>query len=683
MSRDPIAPSEPAKCPAKAEPQKSSDRVIALVGNPNAGKSTLFNALTGLKAKTGNYSGTTVEKKFGPLKVGDHTCRLIDLPGVYNLKPVTDEERLTCEVLKGQVKGTPQPDIVVIIADASNLSRHLFMVSQILELNIPAVLALNMFDLAERNGLHIDVENLAEDLNCPVIPMVATAGKGIGKLKETLSELVLHPARKPMGPIVAPHCDSCGTCPFTTRYSWSEDLCQRNVKEPVVPRSAFTEKIDVVLTHPVMGFMAFLGIMIATFFLIFEFATLPMDLIETLFGTIGEGIAGFLPDNDFESFVVEGIIGGVGGMLVFLPQIIILFFLITLLEDSGYLSRAAFVMDRVMRFVGLPGSAFIPMLASHACAIPAIMGTRVIKDKRDRLLTILVAPLMTCSARIPVYAILIILMFGEHTFIGAVVFAACYFVGIGAALVMAFIFRKTILPGKTSPLVIELPNYKIPDFKVAINIALSRGWIFVKQAGTVILVISMILWVLLTYPKSDAPAHAVAMAAEAAVLEAAGESEQATALRIESERQTGRYQQSRSFAGRLGKVIEPVIKPLGFDWQIGIGIISSFAAREAIVATLAIVYGAGEDAADEEGFGRLRDKMSAATRENGTPVYSTPACLSLLVFYILAMQCLPTQVVTKRETGSWKWAGFQLAYMSVLAWVAAFVTYRIALIWLA
>ena len=387
------------------------------------------------------------------------------------------------------------------------------------------------------------------------------------------------------------------------------------------------------------------------------------------------GRTSLLPPGDLQSLLSDGVVGGVGGILVFLPQICILFFALSLLEDTGYLSRAAFVMDKIMRKLGLPGKAFVPLLSAHACAIPAIMSTRVIENPRDRLVTILVTPLMACSARIPVYAMITALLFPHSPLKAAMVFTAAYATGVVAALGMAMIFRRTILPGESKPLMIELPPYRVPGLRTALLHTFDRAKIFVKQAGTIILAISLVLWALSYYPKSSPPAAAVAMATQAAQFEKTGDTNQAAGLRDTADRLTAQHSLQNSFAGKIGHAIEPVIAPLGYDWQIGIGIISSFAAREVIVSTLAIVYGVGKDAA-ENNQTSLYSTLRQAKRTDGTPIFNVATCASLLVFYILAAQCLSTTAVVRRETNSWKWPLFQIAYMTGLAYFAALVVYQ-------
>ena len=654
--------------------------VIALIGSPNTGKTTLFNALTGLRARTANFSGTTVEQKIGIASIGSRLVELIDLPGIYSLRAATPEEQVTAEVLAGRARDIGRPDVAVVLADANNIERSLFVISQLLEHDLPVVVALNLVDLAARHGIHVDHTKLAAELGCPVVPTVASEGRGIEELK---AEIACALAREPSEWISLSRptgCSGCSSCPFQSRYTWSDDVSSRCVRAPRVAKSRKTETIDAVLTHPVVGVVAFLAVMLSVFYLIFNVASVPMDMIDGLFAGLGSWVAAHVPEGDFQSFLVDGVIGGVGGILVFLPQICILFFFLALLDDSGYLARAAFVMDRLMRRIGLPGTAFVPLLSAHACAIPAIMATRVIRDPRDRLVTILVAPLMTCSARIPVYAMVTALLFPDDPAKAALVFTGAYGLGITAALVMAWMLKKTVLPGESKALVLELPGYRIPGLRTALLYTYDRARVFVMQAGTIILLISISLWALATYPKPDAPsAEVTAMQEQAAALAEAGDAAAAATMERDAGNLAAREALAHSMAGRLGRLIEPVVQPLGFDWQIGIGIISSFAAREVIVSTLSVVYGMGANAVDENADS-LYDTMRKATHADGRPVFTLPACMSLLVFYVLAMQCLPTQAATRRETNSWKWPAFQLAYMSVLAYTASLVTYQ-ALTW--
>ena len=646
---------------------------LALVGNPNAGKTTLFNALTGLRAKTANFPGTTVERKVGRLHLDRKQIVVVDLPGLYSLDSSSPDEKLAADALQGRLDH-PAPDAALVVVDATNLERNLFLASQVLELKGPVLVALNMMDMARRDGIRIDVAKLRAELGCVVVPVSARNGEGLAELKQELNRLV-NGAMPEAVNHVDPHCAGCTGCTFQARYEWTEQISTRVMDPVIVQRSAWTDKLDDYFTHPVLGVVAFHVVMLALFALIFWAAQIPMELIDHLFASMQAWTKSLLPPGDLQSLVSDGIVGGVGGILVFLPQICILFFALSLLEDTGYLSRAAFVMDRIMRKLGLPGKAFVPLLSAHACAIPAIMSTRVIENPRDRLITILVAPLMACSARIPVYAMITALLFPHSPLKAALVFTGAYAVGVATALGAALVFRRTILPGESKPLMIELPPYRVPALRTALLHTFDRAKIFVKQAGTIILAISLVLWALSYYPKSSPPTAAVALTTQAAQLAQAGQDRQAGELHEQADRLTAQNSLQHSFAGKIGHAIEPVIAPLGYDWQIGIGIISSFAAREVIVSTLAIVYGVGKDAA-ETNQTSLYSTLQQARRSDGTPIFNTATCASLLVFYILAAQCLSTTAVVRRETNSWKWPLFQIAYMTGLAYVAALLVYQ-------
>jgi len=647
---------------------------LALVGNPNAGKTTLFNALTGLRAKTSNFPGTTIEHRTGRTTISDRDVRLIDLPGLYSINNATAEERTARRAIVGELPSLPAPHGVILLIDATNLERNLYLASQVLELGRPTLVALNMIDLAERDGIKIDADRLAEELGCPVVPLSARSGRGLARLRVEIEQLVGANAAPPKAQLPDAVCN-CTGCPFAARYDWAEDVGRKCMHGTPMSHGRQTERIDRVLTHPAAGTLAFVGVMLAVFSLIFWLARYPMGWIESGFVVAGSFVGGLLPAGDLRSLVVDGVIGGVGGVLVFLPQIAILFFFLALLEDTGYLARAAFVMDRLMRRVGLPGKAFVPMLSAHACAVPAVMAARIIENWRDRLVTILVVPLLTCSARIPVYAMVVALLFPDQPLVAAALFTAAYLLGIGAALVMAYLFKRTLLPGETRPLVMELPGYKVPSLRTALLTTFDRAKIFVRKAGTVILLISIALWALATFPKSDPPAQALALAGEARQLEQSGRTVESRELERQAESLIRQSGLAHSTAGRLGRFIEPVIRPLGFDWQIGVGVLSSFAAREVIVSTLSIVYGVGEQVDDD--VTSLHQTLRAAKRSDGSPVFGLATCISLLVFYVLAMQCLPTQVIVRRETGGWRWPLFQLGYMTVLAYSAALVAYQL------
>lgn len=631
--------------------------------------------MTGLRAKTANFPGTTIERRIGHAQINGGKIKILDLPGLYSLSDVTAEERVVHELLLGLNPAEGRPKAVVLLIDATNLERNLYLASQVLELGLPTIVALNMVDIAERAKIDIDVERLAADLRCPVIPVSARSKRGIDTLARQIGNLV-ESTLPYAGPELNQAICNCQGCPYEARYDWAEQVGERCQSRHSVSEPGQTDRLDAILTHPWIGIGAFLSVMFAVFALIFWVAQYPMDWIEQGFAVVGSSFARWLPEGDFRSLLVDGVIGGVGGVVVFLPQICILFFFLALLEDTGYLARAAFVMDRLMRGVGLSGKAFVPMLSAHACAIPAIMATRAIDGKRDRLVTILVLPLLSCSARIPVYAMITALLFPAQPVMAGLLFTLAYSLGIGAALLMAFVFKATLLPGETRPLVLELPSYRLPSLKTALYVTLDRARIFVRRAGTIILAVSIVLWFLATYPKSDAPPESRALSSQAVESMEEGRLEEAESLRRDAERLTAQSQLAESFAGRLGRLIEPAIAPLGFDWQIGVGIVSSFAAREVIVSTLAVVYGVGEAAIDENP-GSLYDTLEAAVRSDGTPVFTTATSVSLLIFYVLAMQCLSTQAVTRRETGGWRWPLFQLGYMTALAWTASFVTFQL------
>jgi ferrous iron transport protein B len=699
--------------PAEQQVLTPREIKISLVGNPNAGKTTLFNRLTGLTAKTSNFAGTTVERHSGRLKVGSYQVEVLDLPGLYGLTSSSAEERIAQEIITGQgyIQGSvstfgntvaePVDTAVVaqvvplelsslnlVVIDATNLARNLYLVSEVRELGQPVIVALNMADLARKNGIEIDEQALSIELEAPVIPVSARTGEGIPQLLLEIDkqlDATFGASQQPAQSSWA--CGGCRGCSHAARYDWAEYTATKSTRKNLHLSSQRSEAIDRYLTHPVLGLIAFAVIMAGLFISLFALADYPMGWIEDFVGSISEIVNGMLAEGDIRSFLVDGVMAGVGGVIVFLPQICLLFFLLTLLEDTGYLSRAAFVMDRLMRRVGLPGRAFVPMLSAHACAIPAIMSTRVLDDRRDRLVTILTLPLLTCSARLPVYALVTSMLFMHQPIMGGLVFLGAYSLGIVMALLMAWCLKKTILKGESRPLMIELPNYKWPSLRNAIMISYDRGLVFIKNAGTVILVISIILWGLSTYPKlpedqvaSRLSTHDAALMrtwqSEVEKAETAKDDEAAATVSKKIESMNNRYVLEYTMAGRLGKLVEPVFKPLGFDWRIDVGILTSFAARETLVSTMAIIFGAGSDAGEEPQS--LGERLKSEVDAHGKPIFSTPTCLSLLAFFVLAMQCLPTQVITKRETGSWNWAIFQFAYMTVLAYTVAFVTYQVS-----
>lgn len=653
-------------------------RCLALVGNPNSGKTTLFNRLTGLRAKTANFPGTTIECRRGRMTLGGQNVEVLDLPGLYGFDAGSSEESLAARAIRGELARWPKPTGALVVIDATRIGRQLYLVSQVLEMGVPVVVALNMIDVAEREKRVLSPDALASELGVPVVPISARTGRGMTELINHASALLADPSKKIEPPASLIACTSCAGCPFANRHRWASGIESRAGGTSQGRARARSDAIDKITAHPLLGLMTFAVITAVLFISTFWLATFPMGWIESSVGWFGAQVGSVLPEGNIKSLIVDALIGGVGGVLVFLPQICILFFLLSLLEDTGYLARAALVMDRLMARVGLPGKAFVPMLTAHACAIPAIMSTRAIEDRRDRLISILVIPLMTCSARLPVYAMIAALLFSNRPVMGGLMFTGAYLLGILAVFAMTFVFRRTILPGKPTPLLIELPDYRIPSLRTALLTMYDRGYIFLRRAGTIILLISIGLWALSTYPKIDQASFAKMASAEdvatLGALEASAESgNQEAADRID--RLIGTYQAEHSILGRAGHLVEPIFAPLGFDWRINVGVLSSFAARETIVATLAIVYGIGEDAAEDTQT--LRQAVATQKRADGSPVFSLATSLSLLVFFVLAMQCLPTQAVTRRETGSWKWAGFQLGYMTVLAWTSAMVTYQV------
>ena len=674
LTAEQLEDAEPIQAPCRPR--------VALVGNPNAGKTTLFNRLTGLRAKTANFPGTTIERRLGSLRSGELTVELEDLPGLYGLTAGTIEERVTRESLLAGVEGGTTG--VLVVVDATQLTRSLYLVGQVRELGLPLLVVLNMMDVAESEGVTIDVAALSRELSAPVLAVSARTGAGFDALEAALGKLVRSGQVPLPVPAAIAACGACAGCgAHSKRFDWAEEVVTRVSSGSARMSTARTEQIDRVLTHPVKGLVAFGAIMSVVFIALFSLASYPMAFIESAFAALGTSVGRLLPNGDLRSLVVDGIIGGVGGVLVFLPQIAILFFFLSLLEDSGYLARAAFVMDRLMGKVGLPGKAFVPMLSAHACAIPAIMAARVIEGRRDRLVSILVLPLLTCSARLPVYSMVTALLFTGQPILGGLVFAGAYALGAVAALLTAWALKKSILPGASRPLLLELPTYKVPSLRNALLAVRERGLLFVARAGSVILLISLGMWAVATYPKAsnqsldslatpDIRRELDLARSDAARARSAGDPQAEAEANARLDALAAPLALEHSVAGRIGKAMEPVFRPLGFDWRINVGILSSFAARETLVSTLAVVYGAGSDVGASTG---LRETLRVQRRPDGSPVFTTATALSLLVFFVLAMQCLPTQAVTRRETGSWKWAALQFGYMTVLAYTAALVTH--------
>jgi ferrous iron transport protein B len=694
---------------------------IALAGNPNTGKTTLFNRLTGSQARVGNYPGVTVELATAELALERRRALVVDVPGSYSLVARSREEQVAIDALLG-LGEAPRPELVVCCVDATNLSRNLYFVLQAQELGLNLIVALTMIDEAAADTP--DAAQLSAWLGCPVLAVIARTGQGIPELKKAIEAALEAPSEnaqlrfqpsstlrahmdaiKASMPPAWPRSDGLALWALMSasqgdelelpaqlresltrevpndelgnaiddecvqaRYTWID----AHVKPPLhtTKSRALTERVDRVLIHPLFGFAAFLFINLLLFKALFSWSEPMIDGIEQLFSAIGERTGTALGDNLLSELIVEGVIGGVGSVVVFLPQILLLFFFVGLMEDSGYMARVAYLMDRIMKAMGLHGRAFVPMMSGFACAVPAIMATRTMERQRDRLLTMMVVPLMTCSARLPVYTLVIGALFSpDATFFGIPVqsglMVAMYLFSVVISLLAAFVLSKTLLPASGTALILELPPYRLPRFGDVLRMMWQRARAFLSEAGTVILAASIVLWALLNFPRHDSSAEAGHVAIHA---QGGAEAEQAAQELPESEIM------NHSYGARLGHAIEPVIAPLGFDWKMGVGIIGAFAAREVFVATMGVVYSVGEGA-DEENES-LRDKLRNETKSDGQPAYTPLVGLSLLVFFALACQCVSTLAVVKRETRSWRWPAFLLFYMTSLAWICSFAVYQ-------
>ena len=760
-------------------PSQHLERTVAVIGNPNTGKSTLFTALTGVHSRIGNYPGVTVEKKLGWFEYQGQTVRLVDLPGTYSLSPRTIDEMVSVDVLLGRQDEVGSIDAVICIADASNLERNLYVVSQVLDLGLPTVLVLNMWDVALDRGIQIDVAELSQRLKMTVVPCEAHRRRQIDQVRSAIVEACQFPKSTP--PDLFPHAfheeagqlqaafrqfgqqelpiylierlllDVGGQLEVALtkpnpevllkslkearerlqgaqcrvpaieaklRYGWIRQLLRGVMTVPETRPATFSDTLDRWLTHKFWGLVAFCLTMFLVFQSISTIAEPLMQFFEFGQKTVGELVGSLLPFGPLRSLIVDGVIAGVGGILVFLPQICFLFLFIALLEDCGYMARAAFLMDKLMTKVGLSGKSFVPLMSSFACAIPGIMATRTIENRRDRMVTILIAPLMSCSARAPVYWLMVAAFFPPISWAGgwitlhAVMLFVMTFFGAAVAVPIAWLFKSTLFKGETPPFVMELPSYKWPSARIVLHRVFDRASAFVLRAGTLILATSILVWAASYFPSNhhqeelvlreihQAESQFAQELATKAQLE--GELEQLKSSAspkggtpeidemesrianldqqmkplsdlFESRNKISEQLLANSYLGRFGKAIEPAVKPLGWDWRIGVGVLASFPAREVIVATLGTIYSLGGDV-DESSHG-LQSALQSATWPDGRPVYSIPVAMSIMVFFALCAQCASTLMVIRRETNHWGWALFTFVYMTALAYIGAWIAY--------
>ncbi len=756
-----------------AEPSAATRPInVALIGNPNTGKSTLFNALAGASQRTGNFPGCTVEKKVGLTEFEGRSFRLIDLPGTYSLAARSLDEMVAVDVLLGKEAEGDTPDVILCIVDASNLERNFYLLSQILELGRPTVVALNMVDVAKTKGLHWDLAELRKRVPLTFVEVQANQGRGVVELKRALLGAVaskLPAIDSPFPDVFVEEVrrlcklsaanDSQGNAgedevprflverllldtsgylasapavvqtlgnsksfleeieasriklkaagqavpgvEAISRYKWISKILTGVVQKPKERPVTLSDRLDKLLTHWFLGVAVFVVVMALMFQVVLIVADPASAAIDALTGLLGGWVEQMVPEGALRSLLINGVIAGVGGVLVFLPQIFTLFFFIAVLEDCGYMARAAFLMDKLMSRIGLSGKSFIPLLSSFACAVPGIMATRVIENRRDRFTTILVAPLMSCSARLPVYILLIgafvpQVYYGPKLFglpglisLHGIVMYAMYAIGAFTGILVAWILKKTFFRGATPPFVMELPSYKVPGIRVVVSRMLEQGWAFIYRAGTLILAVSIIVWALAYFPHNEAvlPAEltqkkaALEQQVETALVDAKGNKEDPAVVAIQEELTAMENAKaglllSDSYLGRMGHWIEPAVKPLGWDWRIGCAAIASFPAREVVVATLGVIYNLGEK--EDENSTALADTLKGATWP-GTErrVITLPVALSIMVFFALCAQCSSTLAIMRRETGSWKWPIFTFAYMTTLAYVGAFLTYQV------
>lgn len=713
----------------------STDTVIAVVGNPNTGKSALFNNLTGLKQKTANYPGVTVERHTGQLNLASGPVTLVDLPGAYSLAAYSPDELVSADVLLGRIDDLQHPSAVLIVLDAANLRRNLFMATQVIELGMPVVIGLNMLDIATSRGIEIDANKLADKLGARVVPVVASSGRGVAELRKALDEALgeqptdrasLVPAVRsaaeqlvtelsgdsvPLSVFEAERAlidkdgaaearlrdrhgaevqtllndargelaadSTVAAVEARARYAWINQLVTE-VESRGPSRQRISDLLDKLTSHSVIGLILFFAIMATVFQAVFSWAGPVMDLIDDSTAALGGFIAAMLPEGAVQSLLVDGVIAGVGSVIIFLPQILILFAFIIFLEDSGYMARAAFLMDRVMRACGLSGQSFIPMLSSFACAIPGVMATRVIPNPRDRMATMLAAPFMTCSARLPVYALLIAAFVPDTKVLGflnmqGLVLFSLYMLGIAGGIFTALIMKRFALKGPTPTFLIELPPYRLPNFKSMGIRLLDRGKIFVYRAGTIIFTVALVIWALVYFPRPDTLFEEYESLRVEATATLTNEQLDERLGEIDSLESAALLEQS--YLGRMGQTVQPLFAPLGWDWKVTAGVIASFPAREVVVAVLGTVYAVGDDT--DETDVRLLDRLQSATNPDGTPVFTLGMAIGVMVFFAFCLQCMATVAIMRRETNGWRWPIAAWLYMTSLGYIGALLAYRL------